>query len=275
MTLHRENNHLICHQCQKRKNPLQDCPACKSKFIRSLGIGTEKVAEEISRLYPDLDFVIIDSDRVGKNASLKKITGELEQEKYQVVVGTSLILKDFFPRFDWGVMIMADTGLNLPFYDSQEDLFQEISASSRRVQGGQLFIQTYNKEHPTLSYAREDNWEGFMARELKYREEYRYPPVWNFLVYYLQGKLNREVEQASRKLGRFFSRGFCSKSMDVLGPIPSFIPREKDKYRWQLLCRSRDRRELHRAEKKARVMVREFIREGIGVNLELNPKRML
>ncbi len=275
MTLHRENKQLICHHCQKKARLLEICPACKSKFIRSLGIGTEKVAEEISRLHPDLDLKIVDSDRVGKNNSLQEICRELEQGKYQVVVGTSLILKDFFPRFEGGVMVMADTDLNLPFYDSQEDFFQVINSSARRVQGGKLFIQTYNKDHPTLLQAQKGDWEGFMGRELKFREEYRYPPAWNFLAFYLEGNLNTEVEQAGRKLARVISRQVSGQRIDVLGPVPAFFPREKDKSRWQLLCRSRERRVLIRAEKEPRGMVRELLREGIAVNLELNPKRML
>ncbi len=275
MTFHKENNILYCHRCKKKQKSLQVCPECESKYIRSLGIGTEKVSEEINKLFPGLRQVIVDSDRVKNLVQLGKISGEIQNGKWEIVIGTRLMLKEFFPLFDAGVMVMADTQLNLPFYDCQEDLFHLINANLRRVRDGNLLIQTYNPDNATLRLAAKNDWREFMKKELDFREEFNYPPVTQFLVYILSGNSEKEVSQSARRLAKeiaFFAR---RGDLEMIGPAPAYFSEERGKYRWQISCRSSNRDVFREMVNKTSPITRELIRDNIGVNLELNPKGML
>jgi len=275
MTFHKEGNILYCHRCKRKQKSLQVCPECESKYIRSLGIGTEKVSEEINKLFPDLKQVMVDSDRVKNQIQLEKLSGEIEKGKWEIVIGTRLMLKEFFPLFDVGIMVMADTQLNLPFYDCQEDLFHLINANLRRVKGGKLFIQTYNPDHLTLRLAAKNDWKEFMSKELHFRQEFSYPPVTQFLVYILSGTSEQEVARGARKLAKEIAVFARRGDLEMIGPVPSYFSQERGKYRWQISCRSSNREVFREMVSKTSPATRELIRDGIGVNLELNPKGML
>ncbi len=275
MTLHKESNLLTCHNCKKKQKPEQTCPRCESKYIRGLGVGTERVAEEIEKLFPDIQQVILDSDRVKTPADFFQISSDIQEGKYQIVIGTRLILKDFFPVFDHGVMVMADTHLNLPFFDSQEELFHLVNASSRRVKNGNLLVQTYNPESSTLQLAAGNEWKEFMEKELRFRKEFNYPPVGHYLVFILSGHPEKKVAHNARRLARMVAMLAREGDIEMMGPVPAYIRQEKGKYFWQVSCRGPNRGVIGRIVRKTRPTIRELIRGGIGVNLELNPKGML
>jgi len=275
MTLHKTSNALQCHYCKTQQEPLETCPKCQSKFIRSLGIGTEKVAEEIKKYFPRLKYMIVDSDRIKTQDQLEKVSREIKEQKWDVIIGTRLLFKEFFPRFDFGVMVMADTNLNLPFYDSQEEFFHLVISNASRVREGKLFIQTYYPEQKTLQFASKNDWDKFMENEWEFRKKYSYPPAKQLLSFSLSGKLEKEVAQGAKKLAKEISSLACKGELDMMGPVSVSFFQEKGKFRWQVFCRAGKREMLGSVVNQTNGLVRELIRKGIVVNLELNPKGML
>jgi len=273
LTYHKGQRKLKCRQCSFEQKTEKACPDCGGKYIRPLGIGVERVSEEVEKLYPDLKFCVVDSDVIKSRENLEEIARKIERGYFDLVIGTQLIFKDIFPRFDLGLMLLADIHLNLPFYTSQEETWNLIDGCLKRLRRGRMLIQTYDPENPTLKFARERNYKDFIERELEYRNHFNYPPFFQYLLLILSGKNEKEVAKAGRYLASNIAPLAQKGVVEMLGPAA--INGTGKEVRYQVTCRSKNRENLRETVEKVRETIKRLIGHGIEVQLELNPKRML
>lgn len=181
MTYHSVDDTLRCHYCGAVQPMPDRCPACGSAYIKPMGIGTQKVEEELHRLFPGVGVIRMDVDTTaGKNAHFDLID-RFRAGQAQVLLGTQMIAKGLdFPQVTLVGAVMADMTLNFPDYRAPERTFQLlVQVAGRAGRGempGEVVIQTYKPDHYAIVGAAKQDYRAFFASEFERRKADLYPP---------------------------------------------------------------------------------------------------
>ncbi|MGL4484905.1 MAG: replication restart helicase PriA, partial [Anaerovoracaceae bacterium] len=186
MTYHKGAAVLKCHYCGKREKIPSICPECGSDKIRYFGAGTEKVQEQIEKLFPEAKIGRLDIDTIKKKGSLEEVLSAFGKNETKILIGTQLVAKGLdYENVGLVGIISADTALNIPDFRASERAFQLIvQASGRSGRGkdrGKVLIQTYNPEHYAIETAAAQDYGKFYETEIKLREFSMYPPFSDLL----------------------------------------------------------------------------------------------
>ena len=186
MTLHREQGEdgpqeLRCHMCGNVQPPPDICPECGSKYIRYFGSGTQRVEEEMHKLFPHVKTVRMDIDTTKERDAHAKLLAQFGSGEAKVLIGTQMIAKGLdFPKVTLVGVVAADMTLNLPDYRAQERTFQLITQvagrAGRAQQPGQVIVQTYKPEDPCINAAAAQDYRAFFEMEFARRRAGLYPP---------------------------------------------------------------------------------------------------
>ena len=219
-TYHKTKDILRCHYCGMAISMPKECPYCHTKTLKELGTGTERIEEEIKKLF-NLRVVRMDLDTTTRKGSHERIINDFRNHKYDILLGTQMISKGLdFPNVTLVGVINADTSLFIPSYKSPERTFQLLSqVSGRSGRGdvpGKVILQTYNPDHYAISLASKNDYIGFYNEEMKIRLGNKYPPY--FYLSYLIIK-SRDYEYLSNEVNRICNL-LKSKlpNFDILGP---------------------------------------------------------
>ena len=186
MTLHREPGgegpgKLRCHMCGAERTPPETCPECGSRYIRYFGSGTQRVEEEVRRLFPGMETVRMDIDTTRGRDAHAKLLDRFGRGEAQVLIGTQMIAKGLdFPRVTLVGVVAADMTLNLPDYRAPERTFQLITQVAGRAGRaglpGEVIVQTYKPEDPCIQAAAAQDYRTFFEQEFSRRRAGLYPP---------------------------------------------------------------------------------------------------
>ncbi len=185
MTLHQleggGESELRCHFCGATAAPPTVCPECGSHYIRYFGSGTQKVQEEIQRLFPNVNTIRMDIDTTQKRDAHYKLLNAFGQGEAQVLIGTQMIAKGLdFPNVTLVGVVAADLTLNLPDYRAQERTFQLITQVAGRAgradSPGEVVVQSYKPDHPCIVAAAAQDYRAFFTQEFQRRRTGLYPP---------------------------------------------------------------------------------------------------
>ena len=175
------DNLLHCHYCGHAEPPPAICPECGSRYIRYFGAGTQKVEEELHRLFPGVGVVRMDIDTTSGKDGHQKLLDEFRSGRARILVGTQMIAKGLdFPRVTLVGVVAADMTLNLPDYRARERTFQLLTqVAGRAGRGeipGQVVVQTYKPEDPVIQTAAAQDYRAFFQEEFDRRRTGLYPP---------------------------------------------------------------------------------------------------
>ena len=233
-TVHRAEGLLRCHYCDAQRALPSRCDACGDESIRELGVGTQRVAEEVQRLYPVARVIRMDSDtttRIGEHARLLDAFGE----EGDVLVGTQMVAKGLdFPTVTLVGVVAADVGLHAPDFRAAErtfSLIMQVCGRSGRARPGEAIVQTYSPKHPAIVRAAAHDYTGFARQELADRIALRYPPACELL--YL-GVFGRNRPQALEQARKYAAALETAGVGEVLGPAPFPIARLNDEWRFRI-----------------------------------------
>ena len=181
LTYHSSPEHLQCHYCGYRRAALQFCPQCKSRYLRTFGLGTQKVEKEVQNIFPGVEVVRMDSDTTAVRGAYDRIWSSFKEKRASVLIGTQMIAKGFdFPGVTLVGIVAADITLHLPDFRAGERTFQLLSQaagrSGRGAQRGRVIIQTFTPWHYSIKAAAEHSYKDFLQEELKRRKLLLYPP---------------------------------------------------------------------------------------------------
>ncbi len=246
LTYHKFNDTLRCHYCGFTIENYKLCPACGSPYIRYFGGGTQKVEEEIRRVFPAASVLRMDVDTTGKLHAHEKILDTFRREKTDILIGTQMVAKglDFSDVTLVGV-ISADTMLNIGDFRAGErtfDLLEQVAGRAGRAQKpGRAIIQTYNPEHDAVVLAKAHDYKSFYQKEIAMRRALWYPPFSELVSILFSGASETLVPRAAR----FFAKQLqVLKNIDqktqILGPVPAYISKIKNKYRWRIIIKCED-----------------------------------
>lgn len=278
LTYHKYENNLKCHYCGYTQPNYVICPECGSKYIRYFGGGTQKVEEEIKRLFPSATSIRMDMDTTGKKQSHEKILKRFEKDKIDILIGTQMVAKGLdFENVTLVGVITADTMLHINDFRSGERTFAMLEQVSGRAgrgkREGRAVIQTYTPEHEAVRLVTTHDYKAFYESEIEERRHMWYPPFCEIVSVQLQGSSETLVPQAAKyfvkELGDISGLG---QKIQMLGPIPSYISKIKNKYRWQIIFKCTDSAALGRLLFEAEIKCRENKNYGdISIVIDKSP----
>ncbi|UVI27837.1 primosomal protein N' [Paenibacillus spongiae] len=257
LTYHQKARTLRCHYCGHAEITPTVCPSCESEHIRFFGTGTQRVEEELSKLFPGIRVIRMDVDTTTEKGSHEKWLTMFGERQADVLLGTQMVAKGLdFPYVTLVGVIAADTSLHLPDFRAAEKTFQLLTQvagrAGRHELPGEVVIQSYNPEHYAIQTAQQHHYAAFIQEELRHRRYMSYPPYCRLILVTLSheqlplviaegeklaGLLRQAVSEAG--LSASSEEGTTSRFMDILGPVASPIPRMKDRYRFQCMIKYR------------------------------------
>jgi primosomal protein N' (replication factor Y) len=285
MTFHMRDRSLRCHWCGARVPAPDACPECNGFGLVGQGFGTERLTEALAAMLPQARIERMDSDTSGRRGMRLELVERLRGGEIDVMVGTQMITKGFdLPGVTLVGVVLADLGLNLPDFRSAERTFQLLTQVAGRAGRGErlgrVLIQTYAPHHYSIRAARDQDYERFIRRELRLRQELGWPPFSRMALVRIEGPEAAAVaamaERAAMALRGQVNKGVKGDSMRVLGPAPAPIERLRGRYRWQVVVRSTEAAAMRAAlaSMQAELGGRDA-RGGVFVGIDLDPVNML
>ena len=248
LTYHGAPARLLCHQCNYSRRPFTVCPDCKGSRIRQLGLGTERVVSEVSKLFPGVRVDRLDSDIARSAGAAEEAVGKLASGETQVLIGTQMVAKGLdIPNVALVGVILADIGLHVPDFRSGERVFsllcQVAGRAGRGDAPGRVFVQTYDPEHYALRAGANQDYSELYRQEIEFRQQFGYPPF-NQLAHIIYQNSDPEAcqRQAAVIADELKRRAAAEGRTDieVNGPAPGLPPRLRGRHRWRLLLRGRN-----------------------------------
>lgn len=253
LTYHKFSDTLRCHYCGYTIPNYTRCPSCNSGLIRYFGGGTQKVEEEIIRLFPTARVMRMDNDTTGGKNGHERILNEFERTGADILIGTQMVAKGLdFPNVTLVGVISADTSLHIDDFRSAERTFalleQVVGRAGRAEKQGRAVIQTYTPEHPAVVLAKEHDYVSFYNGEIRTRQAMYYPPFCQMVGISFSGSFEKTVSDCAKLYARVLSETTeARRGIRIIGPIRASISKIKNKYRWQLIIKAKNASGLNSA----------------------------
>lgn len=238
LTLH-YNDKMCCHYCGYETKKPSVCPHCGSKHIASFGTGTQKIEENVKKIFPGARVLRMDADTTKEKDSYEKILSSFANHDADILVGTQMIVKGHdFPYVTLVGIMAADLSLNVPDYRACEKTFdllaQAAGRSGRDKIPGEVVIQTYRPDHYSIVHAVNEDYEKFYEDEAAYRKICGYPPFAHIVVAVFSSKDEeagkKECAEMTNFAKEFLKKENCSE-VTIIGPAPAYISKTNDIYR--------------------------------------------
>jgi primosomal protein N' (replication factor Y) len=233
---------LLCHRCGRREARAPEvCPRCASPRIRHLGVGTQRVEDDVRAAVPRARVMRLDRDAVKRKGAHAAAYELMRSGTAQVIVGTQMVAKGFdLPGVTLVGVVNADTVLNLPDHTASERTFQLLTQvlgrSGRGSAGGRGILQTYLPDHYAIRAAAAHDYVSFAEAELEARRRFGHPPFGRLVLLQTSAKREETVRRRATDLARSL-REAAGQDVEVLGPAPAFAAKQAGSYRLQIVLR--------------------------------------
>src|SRR5580704_10715308 len=281
MTFHMRDRSLRCHYCGNHTAAPDTCPECKGYGLKGQGFGTERLTQTLAELMPSARIERMDSDTSSVRGARARMLSELRAGEIDILVGTQMITKGFdFPGVTLAAVVNADMALNMPDFRSAERTFQLLTQIAGRAgrgeRPGRVIIQTYAPNHYSIRAARDQDYARFMRRELELRRDLMYPPFARLAMVRIEGAEPQIVRRLAEAVAKSLAKDSTPEGIRVLGPAPAPIERIKQRYRWQVMIKSRELKPMRAAIASMRTAVGPSAeRDDIFLAIDIDPVRML
>ena len=266
---------MVCHYCNYRISAPDICPNCGGVKLRSFGTGTQRVAEEVKKLFPDAVVSRFDIDTRSQKGSSRHILDKFRTGKIDVLVGTQMIPREGVENVSLLGIISIDAMLNLPDFRSAERVFQVLTRMMGLLER-RVVIQTYNPDHYIFSGLSSHNYHEFYKNEIKMRKDLGYPPFTNIVLLSIYGKSEVKCSKVAESLEQSLKNYKEERKyeIEVLGPAPAPIPKLRGKYRYQLMMKGKKKV----LDKCLQYIFKERshgLSRGERISIDIDPLRML
>ncbi len=268
LTFHQPGSRGVCHGCGRVTRLTPDCPECRSPSVSLRGTGTQRLEDQVRRIFPGARVARMDTDTMRSRGSHEKTLDAFRDREIDILVGTQMIAKGLdFPSVVLVGVVNADAALHLPDFRASERtcqlVMQVAGRSGRGPLGGRVVVQTSSPDHPALRAAATHDYEAFVRTELPIREALGYPPFGHVVRIVV-----RSVDDAAARhqAGQIAERlraaaggpptsgtpsNVAPAAVRVLGPAPAPIARLRDRFRWHVQLIGPDDAELRRIVRDA------------------------
>jgi len=230
LTYHKSTDKMHCHYCGMKTAIIHTCPSCGSNRLISKSFGTEKIEEEVQKLFPNTRVARMDVDSMRGKQSLSVLIEQLEKQKIDILVGTQMVVKglDFAPVALVGIL-SADSLLSYPDFRVNErayQLMEQVSGRAGRADGeGRVLIQVYNLQHPILQMVQNHDAQRFYEHEIKYREHFAYPPYTRLIKIAFKHKEEQKAIAGAAQVADALKQ---IEGIMVQGPVPAIVSRVRN-----------------------------------------------
>ena len=276
LTYHKSSNTLRCHYCGYGEKVFTNCPSCGEDSLNRLGVGTQKIEEEINNLFADARVLRMDYDTTSKKGAHEKMIEAFKNHEYDILLGTQMVAKGLdFSLVTLVGVINADTSLNIPDFRSSENTFSLLSQVAgrreKRKKSGQVIIQTFNPDHYAINLVKNHDYLGFYQKEMFIRRQLKYPPYFYICNIRISGKDSSYIFDEALKIKRFFD-----KSLDkiiILGPSGSSLFRINNIFRYNIILKYKNDNSLYPVLNK--IMNHYNSNNKIKLDIDFNPSQMV
>lgn len=278
LTYHREDDSLLCHYCGNKYKMVTSCPECGSKHLKFGAFGTERVVEELKKLFPEARVLRMDRDTTQNKEGHFKILNEFSNKNADILVGTQMIAKGHdFESVTLVGIIDADAGLYFSDYRSAERTFQLLTQvagrSGRADQVGKVVLQTYSPDNEVLSLATSYDYKGFYKHEISVRSATGFPPFTEIIRILISAEKEEQALDVTKSVYQELNEIYLQNKTEFrfFGCMKAPIKRLQNKYRFQILARISDDGRLTDVFSE---IVNKYNSKTVSVYLEINPNNL-
>lgn len=222
LTYYKKDNILKCSYCEYIEKYVNLCNKCHEEDLNIMGVGTEKIEEELNILFKDYKILRMDMDTTKRKGSYERIIEDFKNHKYDILVGTQMIAKGLdFESVTLVGVINADTSLMIPSYNAIENTYSLLSQvsgrSGRSNKKGEVIIQTYNPDNYGISEVVKQDYESFYKQEIEIRKKLLYPPFSNMLTLKIKSINIDLVKEHIIKIYKYLKLNL-KETTSILGP---------------------------------------------------------
>lgn len=258
LTYHKSNGLLMCHYCGYSIQKITKCPSCSSNAIKFMGQGTQKLEDELNKLFTEARVLRMDTDTIYSKYTYEKNFLDFKNGKYDIMIGTQMISKGLdFPNVTLVGVLDADKGLNSPDFSSSSRVFslitQAIGRSGRADKPGRAFIQTFNPDNEIIKYAALQDYKGFFDYETEHRKIMVYPPFCDMVIATIScedEKLSISAADAFLDLLKEKLSTVKNIPIKILGPTQETVFKANNKYRVRLTIKCKLNKTLRKLLKE-------------------------
>jgi primosomal protein N' (replication factor Y) len=278
LTYHKRDRRLLCHYCGYAEKVPSQCPKCASEYIYFLGIGSERVEEELHRAFPAARIARLDRDTVTGKRQYETILQDFREGNYDMLVGTQMIAKGHdIPNVTLVGVVAADLGLGMPDFRAAERTFQLLTQVAGRAGRGSLpgivLVQTINPDHYAVRLAAAQDYQGFYEKELNFRRMMHYPPFSAMANVLVRSEKKEMAMRMSTELGYLLNPP--PEALRVMGPAEAPVPRLKNEYRYQFLIKAASRKALNELLQKIRGFAVEHKWGATALVIDVDPLTLM
>ena len=280
MTYHKTENKLKCHYCGYEENVVTVCPECHSTKIRYFGTGTQRLEQEINKIFPQASTIRMDIDTVTKKNSHEEILNKFKNENIDILIGTQMVVKGHhFPNVTLVGVIAADSSLNIDDYRANERTFQLLTQvagrAGRENLEGKVIIQTYNPENFSIICAQKQDYEMFFNTEIALRKQLKYPPFCDIMLIGFNSLSEKEIIELSNRVYNYLKNKLDGQDFIVLKPMPSPIDKIQNRYRWRIILKGNITEEVNSIINECIQKIYEANYKNTRVTVDVNPNNMI
>lgn len=277
LTHHAAYGLLKCHRCDFTLKAFPPCPECRGNRIRSYGVGTEKLEEEVKRLFPEARVGRMDSDTTARTGDAERILRAFGRHEVDILVGTQMITKGHdFPGITLVGVVSADLSLNVPDFRAAETTFQMLTqVAGRGGRGdtpGRVIVQTFNPGHYAVKRAQNHDYRGFYEDEIGQRRSLGYPPFARLVNLHITGIRKEQglsgIDSIRKMLGSISTSKEVEGKVEILGPAEAPVFKIRGRYRWQLLLKGKDINAQCAIVEAVRA---EAVKAGLDIKVDVDP----
>lgn len=275
LTYHKTSNTERCHYCGYGRGKMTSCPDCGSSEINQFGLGTQRLEEEMNKLFPQARIVRMDVDTTSKKGAHQQIIEDFGNGKYDILIGTQMIAKGLdFPNVTLVGVLNGDATLNIPDFRSGERTYQLLSQvagrSGRGEKKGEVIIQAFNIDHYSIETAKYHDYEKFYKEEMNIRKKLHYPPYCYLSLIKIQSKDDTKLEKISIQIRKYLEQN--TSHVIILGPSNPTIPKVNTIYYKQILLKYKKLEDIFKTFQD--IYEQYKLNKDVLVEIDLNPMKI-
>ncbi len=278
LTYHKRDRRLLCHYCGYAEKVPSLCPKCQSEHIYFVGLGSERVEEELHHAFPAARIARLDRDTVSGKRQYETILHDFREGSYDILVGTQMIAKGHdIPNVTLVGVVSADIGLGMPDFRAAERTFQLLTQVAGRAGRGSVpgivLVQTVNPDHYAVRLAAAQDYQAFYEKELHFRRMMHYPPFSAMANLLVRAEKREAALRMSSELGTLLTPPL--EQLRVMGPAEAPVPRLKNEYRYQFLIKAASRKALNHLLLSARTFAQERKWGATALVIDVDPLTLM
>lgn len=239
MTYYKQENHLKCHYCDNTQPVPSVCPKCGSTELQTRGFGTERVMNELIRIFPSQPMVRVDRQAVKSSQDVQETFKYINNPGRMIIIGTKMITKGLnIPDLELVVVLDCERYFNMPDYNASENssaLLMQVAGRSGRKERGRVMIQSFNPKNELYKFILNHDYDSIISAETENRKKYLYPPFTNLIIILVKDSQEENLNKKALKIYKSLCSDLDRKVL--LGPVKPSVYKLNNFFRLSIIVK--------------------------------------